>query len=211
MFARARHFEYDARVRVLRWIAAAVFFLQLPIPLYWFVVHPKIEFWRKHRNGVYGIGLLFSWGLVTPLLILFRGDLIRHGEPAPAMATAGLVLIALEILIFWHVKSDLGTARLVGAPELSGGGEIVAQGIYARIRHPRYTASFLAIVGACLIAGTRLAWIAAGVWAGLTLIAIRMEEREMRARFGEAFEDYCRRVPRFLPLMARSKSVRPAA
>lgn len=114
-------------------------------------------------------------------------------------------LIALEVWIFWRVKADLGAARLIGKTELSGGGEIVAHGIYARIRHPRYAASFVAIVGACIMAGTRAAWAAAGVWAVLMLTAIRLEEREMRARFGEAFEEYCRRVPRFFPFPARGQ------
>ena len=113
---------------------------------------------------------------------------------------AGAALIALEAWIFWRVKHDLGGARLVGATELSGGGEIAHSGIYAHMRHPRYVGSFLAIVGACLVARTHAAWIVAGVWTCLMLAAILFEEREMRARFGDGFEEYSRRVPRFVPL-----------
>ena len=102
------------------------------------------------------------------------------------------------------MKRDLGGARLVGQTELSGGGEIARNGIYARIRHPRYAGSFLAILGACLIAGTRAMWAAAGVWCILTLIAISFEERELLARFGAAYQDYCLRVPRFIPLFSKA-------
>ena len=42
-------------------------------------------------------------------------------------------------------------------------------------------------------------WIVASVWVILMLAVIAMEEREMRARFGQSYLDYCRRVPRFLP------------
>jgi len=192
-------------VRVLRWIAALVFFLQLPIPLYWFVVHPRIRFWRQHPRAAYNAGLVFSWGIVTPCLLLFRHQLLREDLPSPEQIFIGLVCIAAEIWIFWRVKNDLGVARLVGKTELSGGGEMVARGIYSHIRHPRYVGSFLAIIGACLLAGTQTAWAIAGVWTLLILIAIAFEEREMRARFGAAFEDYRRRVPRFLPLVLRGR------
>ena len=111
----------------------------------------------------------------------------------------GLALIALEVWIFWRVHRDLGTARLVGKTEISGAGEIERTGIYGRMRHPRYTVSFLAIVGACILAGTKMAWMAAGVWLVLMTMVITLEEREMRARFGEAYSDYCSQVPRFIP------------
>jgi protein-S-isoprenylcysteine O-methyltransferase Ste14 len=42
-------------------------------------------------------------------------------------------------------------------------------------------------------------WIVAAAWTALMLVAISFEEREMRRRFGPAFEDYARRVPRFIP------------
>jgi protein-S-isoprenylcysteine O-methyltransferase Ste14 len=190
---------------VFRWIAAIVLFLQLPIPLYWFVVHPKVNFWRRHPKAVYYVGLIFSWGIVTPCLILFRHSLLRSSPPPALCVAIGMGLIALEVWIFWRVKIDLGTARLVGKTELSGGGEIVARGIYARMRHPRYAGSFVAIVGACVLAGTRVAWSVAAVWVMLMLAAVQLEEREMRARFGRAFEEYCRQVPRFFPLPPRSQ------
>lgn len=192
-------------MNVFRWIAALVLFLQLPIPLYWFVIHPRVHFWKRHPKAVYYVGLIFSWGVVTPCLILFRHTLIRSSPPSILATVIGVGLIALEVWIFWRVKEDLGAARLVGKTELSGGGEIIAQGIYARIRHPRYTGSFLAIVGACMMAGTRAAWTVAAIWVVLMLTAIQLEEREMRARFGGAFEDYCRRVPRFFPFPARGQ------
>jgi protein-S-isoprenylcysteine O-methyltransferase Ste14 len=97
------------------------------------------------------------------------------------------------------VRGDLGTARLVGKAELEGRGEIERGGIYSRIRHPRYLASFLAILGACLLAGTRLLYLAAAVWLALMAVVIALEEREMRTRFGATYRDYSRKVPRFFP------------
>jgi protein-S-isoprenylcysteine O-methyltransferase Ste14 len=188
------------------WLAAVVLFLQLPIPLYWFVVHPQVKFWQRHSRAVYIVGLASSWLPVTIALAIFHRQLFRSNWPSAGMLILGLALIIFEGWIFWRVHRDLGTSRLVGKTELSGGGEIERGGIYARIRHPRYTASFLAIVGACLLAGTRVMWMAALAWLVLMLVAISFEEREMRTRFGAAYEDYCSRVPRFVPFRGKSRS-----
>jgi protein-S-isoprenylcysteine O-methyltransferase Ste14 len=183
----------------LDWLAAIVLFLQLPIPLYWFVLHPQINFWRRHPKASYVTGLLLSWPPVTAALIYFRASLFRQDSPSAWSIAAGLALIVFEGWIFWRVHRDLGTARLVGKTELSGKGEIAHRGIYAHIRHPRYAGSFLAIVGACLLAATRAMWIVAGVWTVLTLTAIALEERELAIRFGPDYQAYCRQVPRFIP------------
>ncbi len=188
----------------LGWIAAIVLFLQLPIPLYWFVMHLGVGYWRAHPKAGYITGLLLSWPPVTSFLVVFHGDLFRARQAPLWQVIAGFTLIIFEVWIFWRVHKDLGTERLVGQTELSGGGEVVHRGIYARIRHPRYVGSFLAILGACFLAGTRWLWIVAAAWVVLTRIAITLEERELRNRFGASYQEYCRRVPRFVPVFAKS-------
>jgi protein-S-isoprenylcysteine O-methyltransferase Ste14 len=185
------------------WLAAIVLFLQLPIPIYWFVVHPFGGFWRTRPAAAFTVGFLASWPPVAACLIFYRYQLFRAGAPPAAFIIVGLLLIVFEIGIFRRVNRDLGTARLVGKTELSGGGELAADGIYARIRHPRYAGSFLAVLGACLLAGTLRAWIVGAVWTALMFSAILTEEKELRRRFGASYQDYCRRVPRFIPLLRR--------
>jgi protein-S-isoprenylcysteine O-methyltransferase Ste14 len=180
-------------------LAAVVLFLQLPIPIYWFVVHPFGGFWRTRQSVAFAAGLLASWPPVTLGLILYRHSLFRGARPSVATVVAGLLLIFFEVWIFWRVHRDLGTARLVGKTEMSGAGKLAEGGIYARIRHPRYAGSFLAVVGACLLAGSWVVWIVATAWAGLMLVAISMEEKELGRRFGDEYQDYCRKVPRFIP------------
>ena len=67
------------------------------------------------------------------------------------------------------------------------------------MRHPRYAGMMLAVLGVCLMAGTLLLWTVAAVWWLLALTAVRLEERELRVRFGAAYAAYCQRVPQFLP------------
>jgi protein-S-isoprenylcysteine O-methyltransferase Ste14 len=186
-------------VTFLGWLAAIVLFLQLPIPLYWFVLHPQVGFWRRHQRAGFIVALLLSWPPVTFCIFLLRRDLFRRDWPPRGNIVVGLTLIILEVWLFWRLTRDLGAARLVGRTELSGSGSIADYGVYARIRHPRYVGSFFAILGACLLAGRGAMWIVAAIWVVLTLVAIVFEEHELRGRFGAAYEDYAQRVPRFLP------------
>jgi len=196
-------------MKATAWLAALVFFFQLPIPLYWLIFHPAIGFWRRHGKAVYFAALLVSWGPVTAFLFLFHARLFRIGWPRAWEIAPGLALIFFEVWIFHRVKRDLGGARMAGHAELRGDIAVVRGGIYSRVRNPRYVGSFLAIVGACLLAATRLAWIVAAVWTALTLLAIFLEERELRSRLGQSYEEYCRRVPRFLPRrpLAKNESI----
>ena len=189
---------------LLRCVAAIVLFLQLPIPLYWFVVHPQVNFWRQHHKAAYITGLLLSWPPVTAAMILYRHALFRDQIPPVWRIVTGLALIVFEGWLFWRVKRDLGGARLVGKTELSGSGEVARDGIYARIRHPRYVGSFLAILGACIDRRDARPLDCRGHWSILALVAIALEERELRARFGATYQDYCARVPRFFPLFTKS-------
>lgn len=195
-------FEYHARVKPTSWLAALILFLHLPIPLYWFVLHPLRGFWQSRQKAAYITAVLCSWPPMTAGLVIYRHELFRSGWPPLPMAVIGICLIIFEGWIFWRVHHDLGTSRLVGRTELAGGGELQSCGIYARIRHPRYTGSLLAILGACLLDGTRVAWLVAAAWLLLMLLAIALEERELRMRFGDAYREYCRRVPRFIPRLA---------
>lgn len=77
---------------------------------------------------------------------------------------------------------------------------LVTHGPFTRVRHPIYVAMLLFLVAQA---------IAVGHWRQLafgmplfvvgTLLRVREEERLLRERFGNAFDDYAARVARFLP------------
>jgi protein-S-isoprenylcysteine O-methyltransferase Ste14 len=183
----------------LRALAALVLFAELPVPIYWLILHPGHLFWRTRIRTAFWTAGLTAWTLGGILIFYFRAQLFALARPPAWMIVAGLALIAIEPLALRRVERELGGMRLVGHAELTGGGALETRGLYARMRHPRYSAMFCAVLGACLIAGTRILWIVAAAWWLVERAVIALEERELLARFGEPYAAYCRRVPAFLP------------
>lgn len=192
----------DTSMSVFRWVAAVVFFFELPTPIFWLVVHPLIRYWRQKMRVAYLTATLTAWGLVTVFLILFRRVIFTRAQRSALQIGFGLLLIAAGIRLFTRAKQDLGTSRFVGKTEIQGGGEVIDTGIYSRIRNPRYVGMILSVAGACLLATTPLMWAIAAGWLALVLLVIAFEERELRARLGAPYIEYCRRVPRFIPYRA---------
>ena len=89
----------------------------------------------------------------------------------------------------------------MGVPELSrtDKGWLLTEGIYARVRNPRYLefmAFILAYVSFANFAGT---WVLALLVFPAMHVLVLVEERELRERFGAEYEAYCQQVPRRIP------------
>lgn len=187
-------------MNILRWVAAIVFFFELPNPIFWLIVHPQIRYWRGRPRAAYATALVGSWGPVTAFLIVCRRMIFAQGRPPGDLQIGvGLLLIAAGIHLFARAKRDLGASRFIGKAEILGSGGVVDTGIYSRVRNPRYGGMILAVIGACTLGATPLMWAVCGVWFVLVMIVIAFEERELRGRLGAPYVEYCRRVPRFLP------------
>jgi protein-S-isoprenylcysteine O-methyltransferase Ste14 len=187
-------------MRFLHAVAGFVLFFELPIPIYWLIIHPFNSFWRSRIRAAFWFAGLTAWICGGVVLWFFRHLLLAAARPSWFAIVAGFALIAVEGYLFVRVERELGSRRLVGHAELTGTGEMFSGGLYARVRHPRYAGMFCAVLGAALLAGTPLLWIVLVVWLPFALIVIRLEEKELAARFGPGYEAYRKRVPAFLPL-----------
>jgi protein-S-isoprenylcysteine O-methyltransferase Ste14 len=187
-----------------RRVMAVVLAISLPPAiLYWFIVHPFVGFWRR-------VGL---WGTYAFLTVFYLGSMaglyqIRHtllgrdlGTSLP-LIVAALPLLAVSGVISRKRRRHLNFKRLAGIPEIAPGtdeGGLLHEGIYARIRHPRYVEFALALVGWSLFANFQGLYVVTAVSIVLLLLIVELEERELRQRFGQDYVDYCARVPRFVP------------
>jgi protein-S-isoprenylcysteine O-methyltransferase Ste14 len=88
--------------------------------------------------------------------------------------------------------------------------ELVTTGPYAWVRHPLYAGILLGSVGAALLAANGVVG-GSGVSMWLLLARrTRLEEANLVARFGDAYREYQRRVPRLIPRPPRPGGARPA-
>lgn len=193
----------EGRAAVRDAIALFVLAVELPIPLFWLLVHPAIGFWRRHpRACYYGIGVTVWVAVAAGLLGPRQWWLAERFSRHPLTAVTGALLIAVELWLIRQAEHSAGWRVLLGLPELYPGRhlkQVAAGGIYERLRHPRYLGMMLAWLGAALLSGaTRLLVLVVG-FMGLAVLVTELEERELLGRLGEAYADYRRRVPRFLP------------
>lgn len=80
---------------------------------------------------------------------------------------------------------------------------LAVSGPYARIRHPQYVAFVLILFGFLLQWPTLLTLLMFPVLLMMYARLAISEEAEMRSRFGDDFDRYAARVPRFIPKFSR--------
>ncbi|MBF0327136.1 methyltransferase family protein [Magnetospirillum moscoviense] len=121
----------------------------------------------------------------------------------PALARVGLAVLHLAgwAVMIWAARhTDLG--RLGGLAQLRGRDEdepLTEAGPYRFSRHPLYLGGHLILWGLAL---SPLGLATAIFGSTYLLVGALFEERDLRARFGQPYADYCRRVPFLLPRIA---------
>jgi len=174
-----------------------------PSLLFWFSVHPFVRFWRTqglrltltiHCGGVFLLAALIFVVRKPLLSVEFGTNPILIGLAVPLLAAAGLMRRKFSKYLKFGI--------LTGLPELSPERHktvLLTEGLYARIRHPRYVQYFLAMVAYALFCNYLATYLLVAAVAILIYPMVLMEERELRSRFGAEYENYCARVPRFVP------------
>jgi len=128
------------------------------------------------------------WRLAPPLLGFF-----------PLRVVGGLMMAAgLPVLLDSFARfaiQGLGTPAPVAPPQ-----HLVVTGLYRYVRNPMYVAVSALIFGQGLLFGSvSLLEYGLVVWLGFFAFVVLYEEPTLRGKFGKEYEDYCARVPRWLP------------
>ncbi len=178
-----------------------------PSILFWFFVHPLIRLWRR-------LGAGWSYAVVGALCVPImlgiyaaagRLLVVEYGThyPLPAL---GLLFIAVSAWMRRMIQKRLTNRILMGVPELSPSREavpLITEGPHGIIRHPRYVQFLLGLLGWSLVVNYLAVYLLFLLSIPALLLVVALEERELRERYGAVWDDYARRVPKFLPKVGR--------
>ena len=172
------------------------------IPLFWFVVHPFIGRWRARGRGAYRF-ILPIWGafIAIAFLIMWPFRFARFYSTWLAWIPAA-ALFALGFSIYTAAFKSFDRPQFSGLAELEPDRQhqqLVTSGIRSRVRHPIYLGHLCEILAWCIGTGLVPLFVLAGFAMLTGAVMIRMEDRELEARFGESHREYRRQVPPVLP------------
>jgi protein-S-isoprenylcysteine O-methyltransferase Ste14 len=109
-----------------------------------------------------------------------------------AVAVAGQTLRAMVIGLAYIKRG--GEDGSIDAPSL------VVEGLFAHCRNPLYVGNMLEFTGLTLILNSPVGYLIGLPFFALAYYSITLaEEGFLRGKFGASFDDYCRRVNRFVP------------
>jgi protein-S-isoprenylcysteine O-methyltransferase Ste14 len=138
-------------------------------------------------------------GLVIFLIVWGLDSFVFRLTTFPARYVPWRLRLALAALVFiLAVLLALSGHRAV-PHETEGEPRVITDGAFARVRHPLYMGSILAFLSLVLLTLSLAAFaVFVGLFAFYNVIAA-YEERWMAGRFGRAYEDYRKAVPRWVP------------
>ncbi|MDQ2081865.1 protein-S-isoprenylcysteine O-methyltransferase [Xanthobacteraceae bacterium Astr-EGSB] len=175
----------------------------------WFVIrYPHARRARKTRvvGGARGarewalLSISLSGLGVLPFVYVASGAPKFAGyEFQPVLGVAGTFVFAAALWLFYRTHHDLGRAWSVTL-EIRERHALVTHGVYARVRHPMYSAFFLWAIAQALLLPNLVAGLAGLVGFGVLFAGrVGREEEMMLETFGDEYRAYMARTYRLVP------------
>jgi protein-S-isoprenylcysteine O-methyltransferase Ste14 len=186
-------------INLLAMLACSVY---CTIPMFWLVVHPFIDRWRRRGRRAYLL-ILPIWAVFIAGAFLFMWP-FRFARYYATWATwvPAAFLFWTGFSIYSAAFKSFGRAQVSGLAELEPGQhrqELVTTGIRGRVRHPIYLGHLCEVLAWCVGTGLIALFALAGFAIVTGALVIRIEDRELEERFGEPYRAYRRAVPAVIP------------
>jgi protein-S-isoprenylcysteine O-methyltransferase Ste14 len=175
------------------WIVVVVYLAASFFPF--FVAGARADARMQNEPRREEIGAAARLGFIITHAVLMPGTLVYSFfvplERAGWWLYPGLVVAALGIVTGLAASVAFVTAPL---------GEPMTRGVYAISRNPMYVSGFLVYVGVGLAAASWVFLVCGVVEIAAYRFVVAEEERNMISKYGQAYERYMSRTPRWIGL-----------
>ena len=142
---------------------------------------------------------LFPFFIIS-LLLFTKPGLFLNNKAADKFAVAAGFIIAILGAVFRCIIIGFAYIKRGGKDGKVYADNLVIKGFYNHVRNPMYIGNFLILTGIGIIYGSIYIYtIVIPMFAFIYFSIVATEENYLSNRFGEEYEEYCQRVPRFIP------------
>jgi protein-S-isoprenylcysteine O-methyltransferase Ste14 len=157
--------------------------------------------WFRHLLSI--AILPFTVAVLVPLWMARRYHIapsLGGGASEWLLQVAGLGLLTLGLVFFAASLRRFATEGHGTLAPWDPPRELVLRGPYRYVRNPMISGVVLVLLGEALVllSAAHAEWAACFLIANLIYIPL-VEEPQLRSRFGAAYLEYCRHVPRVVP------------
>ncbi len=155
-------------------------------------------FLRVLKTLVFAVMAPGSVTVLIPALILGGGGSVSL-EPGWTLALGVVPVVIGAALLAWSFSRFVVEGRGTPAP-YDPPVSLVIRGPYRWVRNPMYVGLVAVLLGeAAVLRSIALLAYAVAVWLAFHVFVVLYEEPVLRRRFSDAYEEYARSVPRWIP------------
>jgi protein-S-isoprenylcysteine O-methyltransferase Ste14 len=159
--------------------------------------------WALAKTVLFTLVVPGTVGILIPHYLAARVPFLSQVSFAARLGSTSLLILGFALYLWcaWDFAiKGLGTPAPIDAPK-----KLVITGPYRYTRNPMYVGVFSAIQGQAIYYGSRDVAIYGCVMLAMAhSFVVFYEEPVLRRLFGEQYEQYCRKVPRWILPLPRS-------
>ncbi len=182
------------------------------------LTYPFLERWRSWLKRQRERGKLMwyivevggMWIGTSIVLIALAAVWLNWTYDGPGILQAlGWLALVVSVGVGTWAAGQMGWARLLFCGALFPPGQsaqendvpqkLVVSGPYRYVRNPLYVTDMMLMASTALVTQNWAMWLLLLAYIAQLVMQLRMEERELRNRFGTQYERFCQLVPRFVP------------
>lgn len=159
---------------------------------------------KKSHLPLFGVGLLIVFGQISFTAIAIIISKVMGWNTVCFRFLKVPFLILGCALIVTGICLDVRAKYISKLFEHVRENKLITDGIYGIVRNPVYSGTFLACLGAVLIANNIVLLIVPFIcWIYMTVLLVFTEEKWLKDLYGQEYIDYCKLVNRCIPWFSK--------